>query len=274
MRAMDIANVVYAAVDAVARRIASIGTAGALALTDSVADRLYGAVAERLSGSAIGAHLLRGLETAPADTAAQWAIAQALAAEAEADGQFAEELRHLVGQLTASAPQHGAFGLASTTVGGQGFPRPGPIPPQGAAVGPDQISKPRQTFKPTTGGVIVIIAVAVIMMLISMTVLAKVVLPQAGITESARLNRLEGIWTTQTSNGSAMLIVRSDHTVALSGGSPSCPGRVTSPARSNYVFEVDCGLVKTTFEAKLNLRGNELTLTSPGGVDKVVMHRE
>ncbi|PZF81847.1 hypothetical protein, partial [Micromonospora endophytica] len=135
-----------------------------------------------------------------------------------------------------------------------------------------------QPDAPTTTprlGVIAAIAaaIAVILLAVNATILVKVILPRAGLTEGARLDRLAGTWTNDEA-GTGSLVIRPDGTLAVTNESISCPGRVTSPARSEYVLEMDCGMFRSSIDAKLNLLGDELTLTAPGSPETTILNRQ
>ncbi|MEV6693769.1 hypothetical protein AB0M35_20085 [Micromonospora sp. NPDC051196] len=250
---MELAQAVHTAVAAVADRI--IGTGN---LTDTTVDHLYRSIARKLNTSVIGARLLRELENQPTAPAARRDATQAVTAEAEADQQFAAELQHLVDQLTHNLPHPY---------------RPTHTPPAPDTATTDRDHPPARTPHSTTGTVILIAAVAAILLTISGTVLVTLVLPQVGLTEGARLNKLAGTWVGEPpDNGS--LTIRPDGTFAITDRNWSCPGRVTSPARSEYVLEMDCGLFRTSFDGKLNLLGNKLTLIAPGAPEATVLTRQ
>lgn len=257
---MDPSQLIPPAVTAIADRIAHVGAATATPLTDSVVDRLYGLVAARLSRSPIGARFLRELETRPQDPSARRDVAQAVTAEAEADEAFAAEIGALVDQLAVHPPQQEAFGPGAAPAGGQ----PG---------------NPSRGLRLSTGAIIAVIAGAVVLLLVSTTLLVNVVLPQIGLTEGARLDRIEGRWAGQDDDGEEFfLTIKSDGSVTIETGLWPCPGRVTSPARSDYVFDFDCGIVRLSYDAELNFVGDQLTLRDPDGdggdEDESVLNRE
>ncbi|TCC00270.1 hypothetical protein E0H26_00775 [Micromonospora zingiberis] len=251
---MELAQVVHTAVAAVADRIA----AGTTTRTDTTVDHLYRSIARKLDASVIGARLLKELENQPTATTARRDATQAVAAEAEADQHFAAELRHLVDQLTRNLPHAYRPNTTHTPPAPSTDPTPGPPP---------------RHPQPNTGAIVLIAAVAVILLTISTTLLVKLVLPQAGLTEGARLDKISGTWTGPPPNNGS-LTIRPDGTFAIADPNWNCPGRVSSPGRSVYVLEMDCGLFRTSFDGKLNLLGDKLTLSAPGSPETTVLTRQ
>ena len=239
---MELAQVVHTAVAAAADRIAATGTGHH---TDTTADHLYRSIASRLHTTVIGTHLLRELENQPTAPPARRDTTRAVTAEAEADPQFAAELHHLVDQLTRDLPP--AY-------------RPHHEPP------------PHR--QPNAVVILLIAAVAAVLLTINGIILVNLVLPHAGLTESARLNKLAGTWTSGEPPHDDRITIRRNGTFAITDPNWSCPGRVTSPARSRYVLEMDCGIFRTSFDGKLNLLGDKLTLTAPGSPETTVLTRE
>ncbi|MGW0435427.1 hypothetical protein ACWDV4_23165 [Micromonospora sp. NPDC003197] len=242
-------DVARGAVDVVADRIVAVGDAHTAALGASTVDRLYGVVAVRLSGSPIGGRILRTLEERPADPAARWDAAQAVAAEAEADAPFADALRQLVGELPAAA------------AAGSGL-RP--------------VVQPARGPKLSQAGIVVAVAVAVVVLVVGAALYLNVVAPYVGLTEGARLDRVAGQWYGQGEASGGTLTIGSDRAVVLTYKRNSCAGEIESPARSHYTIRFDCGSGsddKSTVWADLDSSGDELTLREMGESEIVVFVR-
>lgn len=267
---MDQTQLVSAIVSIVAERIVHTGTAASAALTDSAVDRCYGLLAARLHASTIGAYFLRALEAQPHDPTARRDVAQAVTAEVTADGAFGAELWNLASQLPVLPP---AGHIPAPPAGGVPAPGNGPDswPGNGLGNGPGNVldslrAKPRSALT--------LLVAAVGLMLISMALLANLVLPRLGLTEGARVDRVAGTWTGYDDGELVVVTIRPNGSVAFESEGWPCPGQITSPTRAEYRLEINCGIIRVSLGAELNLTGSKLTIRSSDGPDEMVLHRD
>lgn len=240
----------YTAVAAIADRIVTTGTAGVSAPADSPVDRLYGLVAAQLNGSTVGAQILRTLEAQPTDPVARQGAAQAVAAEADANSHFADELRRLAQDVPiGGGPSYAAAGGGGADAGAR---------KAGVAL--------RNVSLDSTGAFFVCVVLAVLM-LFATALYVNVVWPRAGLTEGARLDHLAGSWSAVQDGEVLRMTVSDEGVVTLSGENAFCQGSVSSPGRSEYLFGFNCGLGGASGEGELSWFGDSLKLSIPDDDD-------
>jgi hypothetical protein len=266
-------------------------------LVNSTSESLYEMVTARLNTSAVGARFLRAFEAQPTDPGARRDVAQAVAAEAEADAGFAGLLRELTAHLPAPLAPAGAppapvsgppLPVGGPPVPGGDLPSGGfptvPPPPGVPTVGsPPGGPQPAGPTGPPGGlrlgreGAVAALAVGVIVLLSIVILMANLVWPKLGLTEGARIDQVEGTWSGRDTDGDRVSFdIHSDGTVTIHDEDDvaSCVSRVTSPSRSDYLLVIDCGIAKFDYTLELDTFGDTLTLTHVKSGEKIELSRD
>lgn len=260
--------------------VATVGTYLASRATSNVLDPVvseaYAWLEEKLRTLTNGCQALDVLTQDPDDPFARTLLVQAVLDRAEQDEQFEGELRGWITRLRAITNPQGNTGESALSQGGINTARftQSTTSMSGLLAGRACTDQPRWSAWLPIGWLIAIGA-AVLVVLCSCTVVYAIASPYLGLTESARVARVEGHWTgSNDGGGKIVLVIRADGSGHLNSAGWPCSVEVGSPAWNEYVLTADCGIVRGQMDVALSDVDNTLTLTDPTIADEpTVLYR-